>query len=417
MVSVGCEMLQYDTPNDQLVERGLISHFQMTTPNHISYSHERVYSQLGGAKLIAHNNLLNPFGIDSLEELVPVAKKIDSLSPIHVVEHFTSLRKDNGEKCGIHWDANFIELEKKRKIFSRIKHWASCFSSQVMLENVMVTHDVKPYFDLLLETREETGVGIVCDAPHFFVSCQSAGMTQAETFTLARELSPLQIHIGSVSISNGLLNDNHATLAPWMPRWVAKMFPKAEYVTLEQSDRMPFSQLEKLLLMLQNPCSAEIPSALLVKNGISEIDFNSELLSSTSRNQGLPKETNTSPFFLQQPELRTAIDLYEYFWAFVCPLESVRIYAKDVSVKEIMPLLATVIKRALLSATWWNNEQDEPIQIEVLSPHMDIIYSRFLSKSLVLKEHRFQNNVKEYRFQASCGHWLRLVAPIIFQPV
>jgi hypothetical protein len=133
MVSVGCEMLQYDTPNDQLVERGLISHFQMTTPNHISYSHERVYSQLGGAKLIAHNNLLNPFGIDSLDELVPVAKKIDSLSPIHVVEHFTSLRKDNGEKCGIHWDANFIELEKSVRFFLELSIGQAVFLLKLCL--------------------------------------------------------------------------------------------------------------------------------------------------------------------------------------------------------------------------------------------------------------------------------------------
>lgn len=348
--SYGCEL----QPNlfdsiDSLKKRAHLDHLQVTIPTTVSY--EEVLKQIGDLQIIAHSNLLNVFGKVSWDELKHVVPQIRSLNPLHVVEHFTAFRPVETEKTGLFFDPSISNESGFSEVRDKILRWQDLLGIPLCLENIGIAENVQQYFDFLLKIRDATECEVACDVPHFILSTVTAKYPSTEIEELAKALNPVQIHIGGLSVVNGIIRDNHKGFSPWLSGLSDRLFPNAQFITLEQNHKIPADIVESQLIEAHSERPIQIPLNVQNAEGIPSEILNEELTLETAKNVGLPKGIRRIE--VENPGLETALELYEKYQPFIFPVTSLKLEIKELGPVEAVEAVASIARWAINYQSWW----------------------------------------------------------------
>ena len=407
--SYGCELqpLVFDRI-EELKSKGLLNHIQVTIPNTITFNTAHEFSKK--IATIAHCNILNTFGENNWSELAPMVAQIRALNPVHVVEHFTAFRPSENEKTGVYFDLGLTRPLSKLKIIDGVNRWQEMIDRPLCLENISIAENVEAYFDLLLEVREKTGCGIACDLPHFFLSVYSAGFSEERIRTLAGSLRPKQLHVGGLSITNGVLKDNHKGFSPWILQLAHSLFSEADYITLEQNHLIPASVIEKQLNQCRLAQHPSVPAEIKAGIGIALAELNDELAKETAINAGVLVGVRTS---LKSEGLgnqcESSLEFYNKYQPFFSPIASLEQCFDNLSPEQAVEALASVARWSLYYQSWWRPETPRFANVSY-GEGSKTFYSAVVSDDTITGENQIENENKR-RFESKRGFWCEIATP------
>ncbi len=223
-----------------------IDHLQFTLPN-TNYSYYRIISnkKLKNIPRIVHSNLLNVFGENDIDELKVSLEKINNLSPVFVIEHFTLLRTEKRKNAVSKVNKKFID-----NAIYNLKEWNNQIEADLLIENTPITEDVIEYYEQLLKVAEECNIGINIDIPHLIIGLASLRPKEAQKVLVDLKESSLvkHIHVGGISKKSNTLEDMHDGQFCLAMNFKEKYFPDLS-CTWEQSAN--FKNKEVILKIIE----------------------------------------------------------------------------------------------------------------------------------------------------------------------
>jgi len=414
-ISLGCELQPILLPRLLEFKRDkLMSHLQVTIPNTLTFF--QAMESIGDLSVIAHCNILNTFGKNEWAELKPWVRQIRSLRPQHVVEHFTSFRSPSGEKTGILFEPAITIGARRQVVVDSINRWQDLLGLPLCLENVPISKDIEAYFDFLLEIKSETGCGIACDLPHFFLSMFSGKRSESQMRSLAADLDPTQLHVGGLSLSpEGTLRDNHKLFSPWVLSQGRLLFPTANFITLEQNHQVPPDMVAKQLKAITDEKVLPIPDGFYEGNGMSEGIANTELSYETALSNRYP-EPVLSPNYNRSSAVRyrkgpqNSLEFYDKYLPFLSPLSILEEQLDDLSSKEVIQFLASMSRWSFSYLSWWNSALARTATAAVRYGEGETVHfeRRFGADGISDVSFSFEETI---RFSSKSGFWVEVTSP------
>ena len=395
---------------DSLYQEGM--HLQVTIPNHIPY--QEIKSVIKGREVLAHSNLLNVLGDNDFFELQKYIPQISSLSPITVIEHFTELRDEKGEKYGVHIpgqksDQEIVELARKN-----VLQWSSLLKFSVSLENAPITENVLRYFRLLKEVQKRTNCMVTIDVPHLMVSYCSLEnpIEKNELLEIIDELDVNHIHLAGVSIKDGIIDDSHH-LANFklVLSYARKWFPQCQYITVEQAPSTKSKKVIECLKVIKDkstllpeistldglsaPCQEEINKELAIE-GFSDLSQSKKDEVKTVNLLGAINREN--PFYY-----------FEKYDPFFYPIDSIKTASKQFKKQELMLTSALLAKWGLKFLSW-SHPEIEDLNL-FCGEGESTIFSTSINRSDQKMEAKKFNKYHELQFGSPSNFWVKIQVP------
>lgn len=396
-------------------------HFQFTPPTVIPLSKLREIGE--SYRLISHDNLFNALGENDWNEIEPFAEQVRALKPVHSVVHFTNFRPRKGIKSGVHFDLEYCKPAYKQRIVDQVLRWQDKVGVPVSLENIPLSKNVRAYFDLLLEVKQRVGCLMTCDVPHFIIAAFSSEGDRGREFVsaYAQELNPIQVHLGSISIFNGVIRDNHKKFQPWLAPVALGLFPNVSYVTVEQYFRTPPETAIHYLNELRTALPKDLSEVMGEAVGNNIETANDELAKDAS---GYHKEFTTAIRVLDSPKdisrnldgFSSALDIYKKYVPFYFPLATIDSFMNDSDPVSAVKAAAGLARWSLHYLEWWFPHLPKKALvrygeggIDSRSVQFEKVVSDFgLSDK---REGDMQNATSVIRFDSPKGFWVDVAFP------
>ena len=166
---------------------------------------------------------------------------------------------------------------------------------------------------------------------------------------LAAALAPRQLHVGKeLSSSDGILRDNHKLFSSWVHALGRRLFPEAEYITLEQNHQIPADAVIQSFTKMQKVMEECVPpEVVLGGRGLSQDVANDELARDTAKANRYPDTSRGAAYranFVKKHKTscQDALDLYDKYIPFLSPLAAIEEAVNDLAPQELVRLAASV---------------------------------------------------------------------------
>lgn len=391
--SLGVEVTANVLADADFLNSGVIKHAQISLPGIVDMREASKLSER--FELIIHSNLLNTLGQNCWSELESFSRSINAVKALRVIEHLTLFSDASGAKSAVPQDITYDDKLLQRAIYN-ISRWQTMLDAPVAIENAPVTEQVEAYFNFYLELRRATGCELVCDVPHLFISAHAANWSQDKLRSMAAKINPLQIHLGGLSNSGGLIFDNHKILHKPLVAWSKAYFPGAQELTLEQDSMIPNTTLKRLLDDVENivadPASVKIDglaaTARQTNNHLRRVSWAREALAI--------EDTRASAVATH------AFKLLERYSPFVSPFATLDCNAESMEAKVLLRTASNLLKSSLVLSDWFDSRKMSA-KIEFGNNQTELFHKMFGSH-----EWDSDNQMASLNFRNEKGEWVRI---------
>lgn len=267
---------------NELFDRELVSHFQVTIPSSTLRPEDLdILNQ--NIPIIIHSNILNVAGKDNdFKYLERCASLINKLNPVHIIEHFTKFRDENGDKKAVSYcrDTDFGNC------IENMEKWGKMLSCPILLENIPVTENVLKYYtDLFDVAAQIEKVKINIDVPHLLISLASISKDERILVKNLVKFNDIEgVHLGAIKVDKGYVVDSHQSLPNVCFKTIEKLHITSNYITLEQSESIPNSKLKELIVAIKLRKLKEVDFEILnYYKGLPHLEQNQKIIDSNVR--------------------------------------------------------------------------------------------------------------------------------------
>lgn len=413
-VSLGCELKRNTLAELPKFLSSGCSHFQITIPGLVSTNAVDELSE--SANIVVHSNLLNTMGDNNWEELALPAMKVKQWNPKHVVEHFTLFRDSAGCKRGV-YIANRNERKKILSIaIENILRWQDLVGRPIFIENVPATSEPAAYFEMYNEVVATTKCGVTIDLPHLVISSLAI---KKDIFTFTEQVGlaePTQVHVGGLSVTDGILRDNHNSFDLSLAEVTSHLFPNSKFVTIEQSSKVPNAVLLKWLMELNSKLKSNPPiSTDLVKSKWQA----RQILDDERINFELAKDEVMTFGREMTPSIRSAnaqIDIgdplqyFEKYSSFYYPESSIRTFLRqkdNLNPTTAVKIVSQLARTSLDFSELWGGLSTFGYRISYGEGDA-VVYSKIISRSLLESDELVESQDFVLKYKIGGSQWIGL---------
>ena len=248
--SIGIEFVAANSAwIEPLIAKGLIDHLQVSIPANFD-----VLSVLGLTrkypflKIVLHSEYLDVFGENNWQRLVPIAKYIQQLKPVMVIEHFSSYRPPC-KSGGLQFPTKDMLKDKVQLAIDNVSRWRDLLGTSIHLENIPINRDVDLYLSRWLSIADACQVDITCDFSHLLISMHAGDLSDSQVQVAdACCDKATHVHVAGLRRIGNLLLDNHNSFPNWLIKVASNNFPNKKMLTLENAPNVDPAYLTKAIL-------------------------------------------------------------------------------------------------------------------------------------------------------------------------
>lgn len=347
----------------KLFSQGLIDHVQISAPS--GWSPALLDRLPDGLPLCVHSLFLNVLGDNDWTLLATAAKRIKRLKPLAVVEHFGTSIDAKGAKHAVSFDPSPSKASAQiRLAVSNLKRWKRLLGCPVMLENIPVDRGVQGYFYAYQRVAQAAGTPCSLDLPHLIVSFNASGFSYQSTLDAVARLNPEHVHIGGVQISSDRIEDNHKLISPWLLRVLESARIRPRMITLEQSDQLPSSYVEKNVRLIQHGLWGAVPDLDARRKTRTGAEFSDFLASGRAAAWGVATARRRRPA-AGKPFQSRLLGVAESHYSYVYPFASMKQASGEMAVDDAVESLAMILQLSRDFGSWYFDGAGEKVYIRV----------------------------------------------------